>query len=56
MHVCLCACMCVICVVSVYVCVCVRVCVCHVARLEQGKSAFKILIGKPTEKRPLGRS
>jgi len=27
----------------------------HVARKEKGRSAFKILIGKPTEKRPLGR-
>ena len=27
----------------------------HVARMEEGKSAFNILTGKPTEKRPLGR-
>ena len=27
----------------------------HVARMEEGKSAFKILKGKPTGKRPLGR-
>ena len=27
----------------------------HVARMEEGKSAFKILTGKPTGKRPLGR-
>ena len=27
----------------------------HVARMENGKSAFKILSGKPTGKRPLGR-
>ena len=27
----------------------------HVARMEEGKSAFKILIGTPTGKRPLGR-
>ena len=27
----------------------------HVARMEVGRSAFKILTGKPTEKRPLGR-
>ena len=27
----------------------------HVARLEGGRSAFKILTGTPTEKRPLGR-
>ena len=27
----------------------------HVARIEEGKSAFKILTGKPTGKRPLGR-
>ena len=27
----------------------------HVARKEKGRSAFKILIGKPTSKRPLGR-
>ena len=26
----------------------------HVARMEEGRSAFKILIGKPTGKRPLG--
>jgi hypothetical protein len=30
---------------------------CHVARMEEGRSAFKILTGKPTGKRPsaLGR-
>ena len=27
----------------------------HVARMEEGRSAFKILTDKPTEKRPLGR-
>ena len=27
----------------------------HVARIEEGRSAFKILIGKPTGKIPLGR-
>ena len=27
----------------------------HVARMEQGTSAFKILTGKPTVKRPLER-
>ena len=27
----------------------------HVARLENGRSALKILTGKPTGKRPLGR-
>ena len=27
----------------------------HVARMEEGRSAFKILIGKPTGKRQLGR-
>ena len=27
----------------------------HVARMEEDRSAFKILIGKPTRKRPLGR-
>ena len=27
----------------------------HVAGMEEGSSAFKILTGKPTEKRPLGR-
>ena len=27
----------------------------HVLRMEKGKSAFKILTGKPTGKRPLGR-
>ena len=26
-----------------------------VARMEKGRSAFKILTGKPTGKRPLGR-
>ena len=26
----------------------------HVARMEEGRSAFKTLTGKPTEKRPLG--
>ena len=27
----------------------------HVARMEEGRGAFKILTGKPTGKRPLGR-
>ena len=27
----------------------------HVARMEKGRSALKILTGKPTGKRPLGR-
>ena len=27
----------------------------HVVRMEEGKSAFKILTGKPAGKRPLGR-
>ena len=27
----------------------------HVGRMEEGRSAFKILTGKPTGKRPLGR-
>ena len=27
----------------------------HVARMEESRSAFKILAGKPTGKRPLGR-
>ena len=27
----------------------------HVARMKKGTSAFKILTGKPTGKRPLGR-
>ena len=27
----------------------------HVARIEEGRSAFKILIGKPTGKRSSGR-
>ena len=27
----------------------------HVARMEEGRSAFKILTGKPTGKRPFGR-
>ena len=27
----------------------------HVARMEEGRSAFQILTGKPTGKRPLGR-
>ena len=27
----------------------------HVARMEKGRRAFKILIGKLMEKRPLGR-
>ena len=27
----------------------------HVARMEKGRSAFKILTGKPTGKKPLGR-
>ena len=28
----------------------------HVARMEEGRNAFKILIGEPTGKRPSGRS
>ena len=28
----------------------------HLARIEEGRSAFKILSGKPTGERPLGRS
>ena len=28
----------------------------HVARMEEGRSAFRILTGKPTGKRPLRRS
>ena len=27
----------------------------HVARMEEGRSAFKMLTGKPNRKRPLGR-
>ena len=27
----------------------------HIARMEEGRSAFKILTGKPTRKRSLGR-
>ena len=27
----------------------------HVARMEEGRSTFRILTGKPTGKRPLGR-
>ena len=27
----------------------------HVTRMEEGRSAFKILTGKPTGKRPFGR-
>ena len=27
----------------------------HVARMEESRNAFKILTGKPTGKRPLGR-
>ena len=27
----------------------------HLARMEEGRSAFRILTGKPTGKRPLGR-
>ena len=27
----------------------------HAARMEDGRSAFKILLGKPAGKRPLGR-
>ena len=28
----------------------------HVARMEEGRNSFKILTGKPTGNRPLGRS
>ena len=27
----------------------------HVARMEEGKSAFEVLTSTPTEKRPIGR-
>ena len=27
----------------------------HIAKMEEGRSAFKILTGKPTGNRPLGR-
>ena len=27
----------------------------HVARLEEGRGAYKILVGRPEERRPLGR-
>ena len=27
----------------------------HLARMEEGRIAFKILAGKPTRKKPLGR-
>ena len=27
----------------------------HVARMEKGRTSFKILTGKPTGKKPLGR-
>ena len=27
----------------------------HVAKMQEGRSAFKILTGEPTEKKPLGR-
>ena len=27
----------------------------HVARMEQSKNAYRVLVGKPDEKRPLGR-
>ena len=30
-------------------------CADHVARMEEGRIGFKILTGKPTGKRPLGR-
>ena len=30
-------------------------CAGHVVRMEEGRSAFKILPGKPTGRRPLGR-
>ena len=30
-------------------------CASHVARMEEGRSAFKILTGTPAGKRPLGR-
>ena len=31
-------------------------CAGHVARMEEARSAFEILTGKPTEMRPLGRA
>ena len=30
-------------------------CTAHVVRMEEGRRAFQILLGKPTGKRPLGR-
>ena len=30
-------------------------CARHVARMDESRNDFKILTGKPTEKRPLGR-
>jgi hypothetical protein len=27
----------------------------HIARMEEGRSSFKLLTGQPTGKRPLGR-
>ena len=27
----------------------------HVARMEQSRNAYRVLVGKPEEKRPLGR-
>ena len=57
---CVCVCVC--------ACVCVRVCVCtlhdlltkmrwagQVARIGQGRGAYRVLVGKPEGKRPLGR-
>ena len=29
--------------------------ICHLVKMEEIRSALKILIGKPTEKKPLGR-
>jgi hypothetical protein len=27
----------------------------HVARMEEGRGAYRVLVGKPEDKRPLGR-
>ena len=48
--------MCVLCVfVCVCVCLCVFLCVCARACVWQSRNAYRVLVGKPEGKRPLGR-
>ena len=46
--------------IYIHMCVCVCVCVCvlwagHVARMGEERGVYRVLVGKPEGKRPLGR-